>query len=314
MPTLTEPNFDLRRGSIGSITSFGGLSKMVGTVSPIEEDAFSDVDDEQSKVTTSSPSKVFNNAVIMWTIALVLLSYHGMAFVSIIPIYVLDNPRNPGAGKLDLGGGLGMTVHDVGTYMAVNSVVALFSQGILFPLYIGYLGVWHSILSLTIFTPLVYIFAPFISLLGNPDPGIYLMMALQGFCSIVIYPSQLIMLKNATASQNLGMVNGLAMSACSAARTIAPPLVGIFYAGFGSAGAWWSCAFVSVVAIVQVWFTPRAKEEEKKIMRRASRVVYDEDEEGGYGGVDHNGRPRGTGIRTQSGESAVESLDGHHEP
>ena len=190
-----------------------------------------------------------------------------MAFGSIVPIYVLDEPRHSG---LDLVGGLGLTVHDVGTFMAVNSLVSLFSQGVIFPIFVGQLGVWKSIVTMTTFCPLVQITVPLVSLLSTPGVGIYITMALQSLCSIIVYPSLLIMLKNATEPPFLGKVNGLAMSACSMARTLSPPLVGIFYSGIGSAGAWWSCAAVSIAAVVQLYFIPRPKEGEREILRRAS--------------------------------------------
>ena len=81
------------------------------------------------------------------------------------------------------------------------------------------------------------------------------------FCNIIIYPSLLIMLKNAAPSKkSLGRINGAAVSASSAARTIGPPLVGLFYGTLGSAGAWWSCALFGSFAFVELWFIKKPAE------------------------------------------------------
>ncbi len=251
--TLIDPSFDLRRSSIASIESFKPLSRVVSTVEAVEE-----ADSLLPESSDPPATKAFNASVVMWTIALVLMSYHQMAFVSILPIYALDDPWRTG---LDLFGGLGLTIHDVGSFMAVNSVVSLFSQVVIFPAYVGRVGVWKSILSMSYFCPLVQIAVPFVTLLPDPAVGIYISMALQSLSTIIIYPSLLIMLKNATSPMFLGKVNGLAMSACSVARTVSPPLVGIFYSTFGSSGAWWSCAVFAIAAAVQLYFIPRTKEE-----------------------------------------------------
>jgi predicted MFS family arabinose efflux permease len=104
--------------------------------------------------------------------------------------------------------------------------------------------------------------------------GVYIVLALQSFTTIIVYPSLLILLKNATESPLvLGKVNGLAMSGCSVARTIAPPLGGILYSALGSAGAWWGCAVVSTAAIVELYFAPRPKDDNTTMLRRASTAA-----------------------------------------
>jgi ascorbate-specific PTS system EIIC-type component UlaA len=205
----------------------------------------------------------------MWTIALVFQSYHSMGFYSLLPVYLLDDPRR-GSRELDLTGGLGMTLHDVGAYLAIGSVMSLFFQGVVFTIFVAKLGVWKAVLSVTILSPFIYTIVPFLSLLPNPGAGVYGILALTSFTGVVSFPAFLILLKNETPSPLvLGEVNGLAMSACSAARTVAPPLVGIFYSSLGSAGAWWSCAVVAVAAIVQFLLAPRPKDNEEEILRKA---------------------------------------------
>ena len=263
--TSQDATLDLRRSPVGSGSTFRPLTNPAS----IAEIGVEDDEEEPER-----PIKAFNHAVIMWIVALALMCYHQMAFGALIPIYLLDDPRRRHG--LDLIGGLGLSLHDVGVYLAVNSVISLVVQGLIFPLYVGYFGVWESVVSLIIFCPLVQILMPFVTALPDPGIGVYIFMTLQSIATIVTYPALLILLKNATESPKvLGRVNGLAMSACSAARTISPPLVGIFYAELGSAGAWWSCAVVAIAAIIELWFTPRPKEKNGEVVKRASFVGDD---------------------------------------
>lgn len=263
-PIPNDPAFDIRRSSFTSISSFKVLVKVDSSFDAV----FDDVDEESTS--EIKHVKAFNNGVIMWTIALALMCYHQMAFGTLIPVYLLDDPRTP-PHELDLEGGLGMTLHTVGTYLAVASLMSLFAQGVIFPVYVAKLGVWKAAVSLTLICPLIHIAVPFVSLLPNPGVGIYIILALQSFASVITYPTLLILLKNATESASvLGKVNGLAMSLCSAARTIGPPLTGMVYSGLGSGAAWWSCALVSIACVVQLYFTPRPKDGDATILGRAS--------------------------------------------
>ena len=284
VPQPVDPAFDLRRGSLSSIGSIRLNRKPSNVARPslarvqtgVESGFDSAIDDETEDNTANQrPMKVFNRGVIMWTIALVLQSYHQMGFYSILPVYLLDDPRK-GRGELDLVGGLGLTLHDVGTYLAVASLMSLFFQGVVFTIFVAKLGVWKAVLSVTILSPIFYLVLPFVSLLPNPSVGVYIVLALSSFAGVVAFPAFLILLKNATPSPLvLGQVNGLAMSACSAARTVAPPLIGIFYSGIGSAGAWWSGGVVAAIAIVQFFFAPRPMDHEEEIIRKAETPAVD---------------------------------------
>lgn len=258
MPTMNEPSFDLRKGSV---TTVHEIKPVVSRSDPVP-----DHDD------SNPPIKAFNRNVIMWTVALIIMCYHQMAFGSLLPIYLVDEPQKPGS--IDLQGGLGYTVHDVGAFMSINGVIALVIQATIFPVFVGRVGVWKSLVSLLILCPIAYIVVPFLSLLprsGLPV-GVYAVLTLQNFFLIIIYPCLLIALKNATPSSLvLGKVNGLAMSACSGARTIAPPLVGIIYSAGGSAAAWWSIAAVAVVGSVELFWIARPKDDADVVIENVTR-------------------------------------------
>lgn len=250
-PTPTDPAFDVRRSSIASISSFipgKDVTVVESAIEEVDEDQVSSISTEDKRITTRP---------IMWIIAIALMCYHQMAFVSAFPTYILDAPRQ--TGRLDLVGGLGLNVHDVGRYMSVNSFWSILVQIFVLPVFMRKIGLRASITSLTIFLPLVDVLIPFVTTLDRPKLAVYFAFATQAFCTIIIYPSLLIMLKNESPPAILGKVNGLAVSASSAARTIAPPLVGLIYSSLGSAWAWWSCALFGTFAIIELFFLPRPK-------------------------------------------------------
>lgn len=241
LPLPVDQRFDIRRSSFGTMHS----------IKLPQEHRAEDVG--------PLPRKTFNYTVIMITLSMVIMSYHQMAFVSVMPVYILDGAHTA-FGHLDLTGGLGFSLHDVGTYLAVNGFIALFIQGFIFPLFVERIGVWKSFVSMVIAYPTCYIIVPFISALPASliSPGVYLSFILQAFSGIIVFPCALILLKNATPSPLvLGRVNGLSMSACCLARTAASPLVGLVYAFGGSAAAWFSLAAVACLGILQLFWIPR---------------------------------------------------------
>lgn len=268
LPTATDQRFDLRHNSFGTMHSIS-----------VRPDIYDLQNSQQQQQQQSSPrqthQKAFNFAVVMLIISLVLAASHQMAFGAIFPIYLLDPPSYNASGiaafssgpRLDLTGGMGFSLHDVGGYLAASGFIALFSQGVLFPIIVEKAGVWLSFLVPVLIYPLCYIIIPFLSLLrsGTAEEsswilplGIYASLFLQNILGILMYPCALILLKNATPSPLvLGRVNGLAMSAVCAARTVASPLVGVVYDFGGSSAAWGTCALVAVIGAVQLWWVPR---------------------------------------------------------
>lgn len=243
MPTAFDQRFDIRRTSFGTMHSIKIPHHEILPVTQPQPGA--------------RPRKTFNSAVVMVTLAMTLIAYHQMAYITNLPIYLLDDPQFEG---IDFQGGLGLDLHDVGAFLAVNGVIALFIQGAIFPIFVESLGVWISFATMIVLYPTTYLIVPFISAL--PDylisPGIYLSLVLQAFYGIIVFPCALILLKNACPSPHvLGRVNGMAMSACCLARTVSSPLVGMIYAVGGSAAAWFSLAVVSLLGIIQMFWVPK---------------------------------------------------------
>ncbi|KAK7961617.1 major facilitator superfamily transporter [Apiospora aurea] len=296
LPVPVQPNFDLRRSSFGTVHA---IRVGHGTTTTAATDAMAEVREQHAAAaaaaaagqydhsettttsgtatpTTSSSSsnkkkgrggpKAFNFTIIMLTVALVLVSYHQMAFVTLLPTHLLDDPTPgyAGGGRLDLHGGLGYTVHDVGVYLSVNGVLGLLIQGLVFPPFVDRVGVWRSFVSMVVLYPLAYLAMPFVSVFASGSAQqsalIYFALVLQSLFGIIVIPCALILLKDATPSPRvLGRVNGLAMSGCCLARTVSPPLVGVIYAAGGSAAAWFSCGGFALLGILQLAWVPRTR-------------------------------------------------------
>lgn len=267
LPTTTDQRFDLRHNSFGTMVSI--------SVRPDVHDPQTTRARPPESSKDTQNENAFNFAVVMLIIALVIAAFHQMAFGAILPIYLLDPPSSNSSSvgtvhqrpRLDLTGGMGFNLHDVGSYLAINGVIALLSQGLIFPVFVERVGVWLSFLLPTLIYPICYLVMPFLSLLRpattNTESwllpaGIYASMFAQSILGIIATPCALILLKNATPSPLvLGRVNGVAMSAVCFARTISSPLVGVIYDFGGSAAAWGGCALVAIFGAIQLWWIPR---------------------------------------------------------
>lgn len=197
-------------------------------------------------------SSAWNRNMVLLILQLALVSYLQMVYGVLMPIYLVDSPSpDIPSENLDFRGGFGFTVRKVGAVMSANGFMAIVVQGIFFTPFVRRFGVWKSFVSMTILAPLSYVVVPFITMAPRSHAliPIYMDLFAQNFMNIIVYPCLLILLKDSTPSVSiLGRVNGMAMTCCSGARTIAPPLVGYIYGVGGSAAAWWSIGLVALIA------------------------------------------------------------------
>ncbi|KAK8133263.1 hypothetical protein PG999_001436 [Apiospora kogelbergensis] len=255
LPVPVEPSFDLRRSSFGTVHSIRvghGTPTTAATAGEVRVIQPSSPTPPSSGTSTPTSSKkkrepgAFNFTIVMLTLALVLVSYHQMAFNTLLPTHLLDPPSAgyEGGGRLDLRGGLGYTVHDVGVYLAVNGVLGLLIQGVVFPPFVDRVGVWRSFVWMVALYPLAYLAMPFVSAFAAASPpqsaAIYLSLVLQSFFGIILTPCALILLKDAAPSPR-------------------PPLAGVIYAAGGSAAAWFSCAAFALLGVLQLLWVPRSR-------------------------------------------------------
>ncbi|PGH18717.1 hypothetical protein AJ80_04370 [Polytolypa hystricis UAMH7299] len=211
-------------------------------------------------------AQVFTYRVTMLVVALSIFTYHSMTYDHLFPIFLQDSRsgsassvHNFALSLLDIPGGLGMSTQTVGLIMAVNGIIALIIQAVVFPLLAEWLGIWDVFVLVTVLHPIAYFIVPFLALLPPKAlyPGIYICLTIRNIFSILAYPVLLILIKQASPSHSvLGMINGLAASAGAACRTIAPPIAGYLYSVGSKMGftgiAWWASAAVAIVGALQI--------------------------------------------------------------
>lgn len=204
--------------------------------------------------------------------------YHSMCYDHLLPIFFEDEKRvdNPmhtssifSSSLFYFPGGLGLSVQAVGGFvMAINGVIALFMQAVVFPIAAEKIGIFRLFIIVTILHPLACFVMPF--LIWVPDsllyPAIYACLAIRNLFSILVYPLLLILIKEAAPSSAvLGKVNGFAASAGAACRMVAPPVAGYLYT-VGSrmdctALAWWGSSLAAIVGSFQCFAVERTKAE-----------------------------------------------------
>jgi len=264
MPSFVDQRFDIRRESFGTMHS---IRIQPHRILPTRDQP------------PAPPRKTFNRTVLMLILSMSMFAFHQMAYISVLPVYIVNEPASPG---LDFKGGLGRTLHDVGAFLAINGFITLFIQGFVFPIFVEWVGVWSSFFWMIVLYPITYIIVPFVSALPHDlQPwGLYVSLVFQAFFGIIVFPCALILMKNATPSPLvLGRVNGRAMSACCLARTISSPLVGLTYSVGGSAAAWFGLAAVSFVAIIQLAWVPREDVGPVEIENGLKKALHHEEDD-----------------------------------
>ncbi|KAK0391103.1 hypothetical protein NLU13_0605 [Sarocladium strictum] len=275
---IKRPAVDVRSGQYGSILSSNEADPLL----------------EAPKEKNSWPIKVWNKRVIGFIVALAIFTYHSMTYDHLMPIFFEDDRVSALIGQ-DHGvfpfyspGGLGLSLRAVGMIMAVNGVIALVVQAVIFPLAAERVGVYKLFLIVTVLHPIAYFIVPFLLLVPESliYPAIYTCLAVRNVLSIILYPLLLILIKESTPTASaLGKVNGLAASVGAACRMIAPPIAGFLYA-YGrkmdcTAIAWYGSVIVAIAGAFQCFYVPRklndaACEERATKTRKQPSVIVTE--------------------------------------
>ena len=259
-----NPDVDLRRESYGTFNE----------VNIHEEERWCVSADGRSRPLSLNEKprpKAFTWQISMLVVALGIFTYHSMTYDHLLPIFLQDDRTGEisSIARVSLphiAGGLGLTTKAVGLIMFVNGLIALFIQGIVFPVLADWLGVWSIFVLVTLLHPVAYFIVPYLAILPQNlvYPGIYICVTIRNILAILAYPVILILLKQASPAPSvLGKINGLAASAGAACRTIAPPIAGFLYGvgtNLGFTGlAWWGSAVVAILGALQLWLVPREK-------------------------------------------------------
>ncbi|KAI1432793.1 major facilitator superfamily domain-containing protein [Xylaria sp. CBS 124048] len=219
------------------------------------------------------PPSIFQRRLMTLIASLCIFTYHSMTYDHLMPIFFEDHRIHSNAklaatfSPFHSPGGLGLSIQTVGMIMAVNGIIALSVQAVVFPVAAEKVGVFKLFLFVTTLHPIAYIIVP--SLVYVPEsillPVIYFCLTIRNLLSILLYPLLLILIKEATPSPDfLGKVNGLAASAGAICRMIAPPIAGYLYS-LGSQVdctgiAWYGSALVALVGSLQCYAVQRDRQ------------------------------------------------------
>ena len=260
---MDQPGVDLRTESYGTFNRVD--------IQEQSENWNVNSDGSPLKPSTLSCSRenVLSSRVIMLIVGLSIYLYHNMSYDHLLPIFLQDDKAPDfttfNAAAFDIPGGLGLSTQQVGVIMSVMGIIALFIQGVVFPLLAERLGVWRTFQMVTILHPVAYFIPPYVALLPQRYvfPGIYLCLLVRSLFTIPAYPLFLILIKEAGNPKYMGKINGLAASCGAVARTMSPPITGLLYgigAGVGFTGmAWWGSGVVAMVGAAQIyWILPQS--------------------------------------------------------
>ncbi|KAK3672952.1 hypothetical protein LTR78_007062 [Recurvomyces mirabilis] len=249
--------------------SYGTFNQVSEEAVDVEWNIMPNGSSRPASVTSGGSQKWASRRIIVLMAALGIFTYHSMTYDHLMPIFFQDARVPVGEEMMAItasaigtkygsfAGGLGLTIQQCGVILAFNGIIALFVQGIVFPLMASWLGIWRSFIVVTLLHPIAYFLVPWLALLPENllYPGIYACLTVRNVLSIVAYPLLLILIKEASPDRSLGKINGLAASTGAACRTMAAPIAGLLY-GVGdkidfTALAWWASAAVAVIGAIQ---------------------------------------------------------------
>ncbi|KAK3937419.1 major facilitator superfamily domain-containing protein [Diplogelasinospora grovesii] len=233
-------------------------------VKEVKEVTISEVQPIPTPARPRPPFKsVFTRRTIAALISFGLLPLHNSAFMHIFPVYLStphDETNNARHTLLAFTGGLGLRSVTIGIWLGVFGICGILLQLFIYPRMqarLGTLGVFK--ISLVMF-PLVYLLAPYLSLLPDSGPlafmrwfGLGVIVWGQIMARTMAIPSTVILLTEAAPTKGvLGTVHGAGNMLASLARAVGPAVGGAIYAAGvreGVIGAvWWF--YLVVVAIV----------------------------------------------------------------
>ncbi|KAM7183912.1 MFS general substrate transporter [Naviculisporaceae sp. PSN 640] len=219
--------------------------------------------------TRTKPSlrSIFTFRTVAALVSFGLLPLHNSTFMHIFPVYLSTPPDQVPHEHISLlafTGGLGLRSASIGIWLSVFGIGGILLQLFIYPRMqarIGTLGVFK--ISLIMF-PLIYLLAPYLSLLPDTGPlsflrwlGLGIIICGQIMARTMAIPSTVILLTEAAPAKNvLGTVHGAGNMLACLARAVGPAVGGAVYSigvNEGVIGAVWWFYLVIVAAVAAAW-------------------------------------------------------------
>ncbi|KAF2110684.1 major facilitator superfamily domain-containing protein [Lophiotrema nucula] len=224
--------------------------------------------------------EAFTKQVLLNIVGYGILAFHTISLEQLIPTLMSrpDEPADSAQLPFKFTGGFKWSPKDIGTILAVQGVLQMCAQLIVFPWISKKLGSLRTFWLTIALYPFMYLGAPYLVLLPKQYriPGIMVLLIWKVTAQSLSYPSLAMMLANAAPSKKvLGTLNGTAASSASICRGFGPTVSGSVDAfgyahGFSGLG-WWTCAAIAASAWIPGFFM---KEERR---RPGFRGVEDEE-------------------------------------
>lgn len=201
----------------------------------------------------------FTPPVVALIVSYAILAYHSMGFEQLMPIF-LATPRaeRPPSDVFRFTGGLGMGSQAIGFILTMQGGFSMITQFFIFPPIAGSFGVLRVYRFCMWTYAFSYVLVPYINFLpeGLQLSGVYLVLAIKILYGVLAYPCNAILLTNSAPSLLvLGLINGVAASCASLARSLSPTVTGMIHSyglKIGIVGlAWWLNALVCVIGGIQ---------------------------------------------------------------
>lgn len=184
---------------------------------------------------------------------------HSICFEQLMPV-LLSEPISYESPSLPFRftGGFSLSSKAIGFMLSVQGAYSFLVQIFIFPPAVRYFGPLRTFRFAALAWPVLYFIVPYLVLLPQrfQIPGVYVCLLLKMTFHVLAYPSNAILLANATPSLLvLGVINGVAASTASLARAFGPTLTGIIHSWgleWGSSGvAWWASGIVCVIGAIE---------------------------------------------------------------
>ncbi|KAF2020826.1 MFS general substrate transporter [Aaosphaeria arxii CBS 175.79] len=217
---------------------------------------------------SSTVRSAFTKQVCLNIVGVGLLAFHTISLEQLIPI-LMSHPESTKKPELPFKfeGGFGFSTQKIGSILAVQGVLQMIAQVVVFPWVNKRIGSLRTFWITIATYPFLYVMAPYLALLPKPlrIPGIFVLLVWKVTAQSMSYPSLNMMLANAAPSKKvLGTLNGAAASSASVCRGFGPTIAGAvdsIGAGMGVSGlAWWVCAGVAATA----WIPGAFMKEERR--------------------------------------------------
>ncbi|PVH68384.1 MFS general substrate transporter [Cadophora sp. DSE1049] len=210
-------------------------------------------------ISKPTATKAFAKPVVLTIVGYSILAYHTMAFDTLLATLLSTPPPKTLEWNLPFQfvSGYGFNHKEIGFIMLVQGIYSLFATMVIFPIIVRRLSALRLFRLITLSYPVVYFSTPYFVILPGTIrlTGVYALIVWKCTFATLAYPSNAILLTDSAPSLLiLGTINGVAASAASLSRALAPTASGFLFStglGLGYSGlAWWCTAVIAVVGAI----------------------------------------------------------------